>query len=117
MFFETLAQRGKPGEIQECIEDLFSPVERLMVIKRLAIGILLAKDFAYEEIKEILKVSQATIGKMATILKTKGETFRKVAQRLEASKETREFFDDLKHYLTRGKTLRGRKPTRHPFPF
>jgi Trp operon repressor len=43
------------------LDDLLSPTEKIVLAKRLAIALLLAKDYGYEEIKEILHVSMPTI--------------------------------------------------------
>jgi len=50
-----------PQEAETLLGDLLSDTERQVVAKRLAIGIFLDKGRSYENIKNTLKVSSATI--------------------------------------------------------
>ena len=56
VFIKTIVDLKKPIDVQNFLNDLLSPVERIMLIKRLAIAILLTKGYTYEKIDETLKV-------------------------------------------------------------
>src|SRR3989338_4800231 len=62
----------------EFTEDLFTPTEKIMLAKRIAIAYLLIKGYSYTTIESTLKVSDSTIGYIALILKTKGNGLRKI---------------------------------------
>lgn len=64
------------------LDDLLSPTEKIVFAKRLAIALLLAKGYGYEEIKKILKVSMTTIATVNLNLKYKGEGYRYFANRI-----------------------------------
>lgn len=64
------------------LDDLLSPTEKIVLAKRLAIALLLAKGYGYEEIKEILKVSMTTIATVNLNLKYKGEGYRYFVNRI-----------------------------------
>lgn len=51
------------------VEDLLSPSEKIMLIKRLAIAILLNKGYTYNQIDQTLKVSRPTIMTVSYFLK------------------------------------------------
>ncbi len=69
VFIKTIVDLRNPADVQNFINDLLSPVERIMLVKRLAIAILLTKGYTYEMINHVLKVSNPTIVKVAFGLK------------------------------------------------
>jgi len=58
---QLLADLKKPEEVRQFLNDFLSPVEKIVIAKRLAIMIALEKGQSYGEIKQNLKVSSATI--------------------------------------------------------
>jgi len=92
--WETFAKLKSQQEIQSFINDLLSPTEKTMLAKRLAIAVLLLKDYNYQDISNILKVSGTTIAKISLILSiNKGykTTIRKVA----LSESMKEFWQEM----------------------
>lgn len=61
VFFQLVSDLKTPEEAAMLFEDLLSETERQVVAKRLAIGLFLDKGRSYENIKNTLKVSSATI--------------------------------------------------------
>src|SRR3989338_9398310 len=52
----------KSGEdIRNFLDDLLTPTEKVMLAKRLAIAVLLAKDYNYRQICDVLKLSSNTV--------------------------------------------------------
>ncbi|PIR79923.1 MAG: hypothetical protein COU25_02920 [Candidatus Levybacteria bacterium CG10_big_fil_rev_8_21_14_0_10_35_13] len=69
VFIKTIVDLKNPNDVQNFINDLLSPVERIMLVKRLAIAILLTKGYTYQMIDDTLKVSHPTIMKVSLELK------------------------------------------------
>lgn len=61
IFVKSLAKFKSNSDTELLINDLFTPTERIMLAKRLAIASLLMKGFQCREIKSVLKVSATTI--------------------------------------------------------
>lgn len=76
-FYRTLIGLKSRGEARDFLEGLLTPTEKIMLSKRLGIAILLARGLPYRTIMDILKVSNATIGRVSTWLKTAGKEFGK----------------------------------------
>lgn len=74
-FYQTLIDLRSRGEARDFLEGLLTPTEKIMLSKRLGIAILLARGLPYRAIMDILKVSNATIGRVSTWLKTSGREF------------------------------------------
>lgn len=77
------------------LDDLLSPTEKIVFAKRLAIALLLAKGYGYEEIKEILKVSMPTIATVNLNLKYKGEGYRYFANRILREQKIRKIWEKI----------------------
>lgn len=61
IFLKSFVKIHSREEADEFISDLLTPTEKIMLSKRLAIALLLKKDYDYRAIQEIIKVSAATI--------------------------------------------------------
>lgn len=79
---EALAVLKKPEEIEEFLTDLLTPQERIMLAKRIKVAKLLLEKKDYREIEKELKVSHATIAKIAFWLTEGGRGFKKIAERV-----------------------------------
>lgn len=96
VFYQTLADLRNPKEVEKFLNDLLTSTELIMVSKRLAIGILLTKEYDYRAISWILKVSTATVGKIAVWSKTsEGKYFKKVVERILARERLEEFWENV----------------------
>ena len=69
---QMLADAKNPDEVRQVLQDLLSSGEHTVVAKRLAIAIFLDKGRSYENIKETLKVSSATIASVQEIMGSAG---------------------------------------------
>lgn len=65
ILFSILADTRNGKEVEEMFCDLLTDSERMAIAKRLAIGVYLDKGRSYENIKDNLKVSSATIATVA----------------------------------------------------
>jgi len=77
------------------LRDLLTPVERIMIAKRLAIAVLLYREKTYEEIQDTLKVSKPTIAMVNGQLKYFGHGYREFVDKLSREKRWQGFFDKL----------------------
>lgn len=115
VFFRALAEAKSAKEVKLLLDDLLTPTEKVMLSKRLAIAILLMKEYDYRAIREILKVSPPTISKVANWFKFKGEGYRRVANKLFKEEAWVAFFDeiaDLFHAVRRPPSYQGTRAPR-----
>ena len=61
IFATALVGISKKSEVEQFLDDLLSPIERIMLVKRLAIAFLLEKGYDQRTISRILRVSLPTI--------------------------------------------------------
>ncbi len=65
MLVGLLTEVSSAGQLEEILRDLLSETEFVAITKRLGIAIYLDKGRSYEDIKNNLKVSSATIASVA----------------------------------------------------
>lgn len=68
LFFEIVGKKEDQEEFRKVIIDLLSPVERIMIAKRIAIIYLLLKKIEHRNICNVLKVSSATVAKFSLLM-------------------------------------------------
>jgi uncharacterized protein YerC len=82
MFYGVLAEMDSPDEIKNILGDILTEGERIAVLKRLGIALYLDKGRSYEDIKNNIKVSSATIATVAESLGNSG--WQEVVKRIKA---------------------------------
>lgn len=92
--WEAIATVKSTKEVQTFLNDLLSPTEKTMMAKRLAIAALLLKGFSYESIKDLLKVSNETIAKVAVTLNV-NTGYKLVVGKIAKSETLREFWQQI----------------------
>ncbi len=98
MLYGVLAEMKSPEEIEMVLKELLTETERAVVLKRLGIAMYLDKKRSYEDIKNHLKVSSATIASMAESLGSRG--LQEIIKRIKADQWAEE---------TSGRIVRGIK--------
>lgn len=98
--WEAISQLKDKNDIQIFLNDLLSPVERIVLAKRLAIAVLLLKSTDYETIKNLLKVSGETISKVSIILKMNGG-YKLAINKIALTEAGREFWQDIESLIYR----------------
>ncbi len=93
VFVKTLINIHSSQDAQQIIEDLLTPTERIMLVKRLAIALLLAKGYEYREIGQILKVSFPTVALVSKSFKYGNGGYRKAVEQILSDEKLREFFN------------------------
>lgn len=81
------------------IDDLLTPSEKVMLSKRFSIAFLLLEGYGYDRIQAGLKVSSATIGRVAMWLKTKGGGIREIREKIKGNENLKNIWEDIKDSL------------------
>lgn len=98
LFFEVVGKNNNKVEFQKVINELLSPVERIMTAKRIAIIYLLLKGIDNRNICSVLKVSSATVSRYNMMLeKSDGivPAFKSILRNDKILLFLDEFFDAL----------------------
>lgn len=82
IFYQLVADIKNPEEVKVFLEDLLSKVEVEAIAKRLAIAQYLDKNRSYQNIKDNLKVSSATIASVDKSRKSPG--YKLALKKIEA---------------------------------
>jgi len=61
LFHQTISYLNSKEDIEDFLDDFLSPVEKIMLAKRISIALLLAKGYTYNIICELLKVTPPTV--------------------------------------------------------
>ncbi len=69
IFLKSLVKIHTQEEADQFISDLLTPTEKIMLSKRLAIALLLQKNYDYRSIQKTIRVSTATIASVNMIIK------------------------------------------------
>lgn len=82
LLLDVISGLNNNQEIEEFLAEFLTPTEKIMLAKRLAIAMLLVKEYQYESIREILKVSTSTIDRVSYWIKHEGRTFKKIVENI-----------------------------------
>lgn len=101
MLSGVLAEVDSPKVILEILADLLTETERIAMMKRLGIAIYLDKGRSYEDIKNNLMVSSATIANVADSMGNPGinEVIRRIKAEEWASDWTSKISKGIKKFL------------------
>jgi len=99
LFLETIVDIRNSDDARNFIEDLLSPTEKIMLIKRLAIAVLLTKGYTYDDIDDTLKVSRSTIMNVSIWLKHGKSGYIKVVNKILETQKRKEFIDKIEEIL------------------
>lgn len=99
VFLKSIVNIKTPVEAKNFVEDLLSPTEKIMIIKRLAIAVLLTKGKTYEYIDHTLKVSRATIMTVSLWLKHGKGGYRKVVESILKTQSKERLIDNIEEIL------------------
>lgn len=109
IFLRTFSKFNSKKEVSDFFVEFLTPTEQIMLTKRLAISVLLAKKYNYREISQILKVSNGTIRSVSTQFKY-GSNLRSVVAQLLKSESIEDFWLDIAEVFTSVGSV-GRKGT------
>lgn len=94
LMFVVVGSMGEEEEFTQIINELLSPTEKIMVVKRVAIIYLLMKKIDYFNISNVLKVSSTTIAKFHSIINKRGAITNSL-KAIVNSEKTKDFFEKL----------------------
>lgn len=97
---DVIAKLQNSSEINDFLEDFLSPVEKIMLAKRLSIAVLLAKGYDYRQIQSILRVTPPTVAAVNVSLKYTGKGYRKVVEKILAEEKMGEFWNKVDDILS-----------------
>ncbi|MBI2327354.1 hypothetical protein HYU92_03445 [Candidatus Curtissbacteria bacterium] len=100
-FWELFAQIKKTHEVQIFLDDLLSPTEKIMLAKRMAIAILLARGYKHRDVSSLLKVSTTTVNKIASYVNQKTPGFQLLIQKYAHKESLSEFVKELERFFYR----------------
>ncbi len=89
MLYGILAELNTPEELKVVMGDLLTDGERTAMIKRLGIAVYLDKGRSYEDIKNNVKVSSATVASVANTLGNPG--WQEMIKRIKAEEWAEEW--------------------------
>lgn len=101
IFKFTISSLKNDQEIEDFLEDFLSPVEKIMLSKRLAIAILLAKGYTYPSIATILRVTPSTIAMVSLRLKYSGKGYKKMVEKILSDEKKDNFWQKIEDILAK----------------
>lgn len=101
IFISAISKAKYQYDVANFLTDLLSPIERTMLAKRLGIAYLLVKgNWTHREISQILKVSLATIQRVALVLNVQGDGYRKIVNSLLRDQQIENFMNKVADAIT-----------------
>lgn len=98
--WESLSQLKNKKDIEIFLADLLTPTERIMAAKRLAIAVMLLKNMDYGKIKETVKVSNETISKVSTTVKS-NHGYQLAINKIIKTEAGRKFWEEIEDLIYR----------------
>ena len=80
LFSDTFLRIKDKEKLNNFFDSFFSPTEKIMLAKRLAIAVLLAKGNDYHTIKTTLRVTSGTVSKVKLLMNTKNSGLKIVVE-------------------------------------
>lgn len=77
------------------LEDFFTPTEKIMMAKRIAMALLLSRGWQHDAISHYLKVSTSTVAILKNRLKTTGQGYAHIIKEIESDQEWEQIWLDL----------------------
>lgn len=93
MFYQVLAEIDTPEDLKTVMCDVLTEGERIAVLKRLGIALYLDKGRSYEDVKNNIKVSSATIATVAENLGNSG--WQEIIRRIKAEEWASEWTEKI----------------------
>lgn len=94
IFLKTLVKIKDQKEAGEFIESLLSPVERIMLAKRLAIAFLLEKGYQFRQIQKTIRVSLTTIASVNSVRQYGGEGYKKLVGKIQGEENLNKVLEE-----------------------
>lgn len=95
VFIKSLIKVKNQQDAQVLVNDLFSPTERVMLAKRLAIAFCLMQGYEYREISKLLRVSLGTVATINMALKYGSSGYKTILDRISKEEKLADFFKSV----------------------
>lgn len=82
IFLKSLINLKNKDEAEDFVKSLLTPVERIMLAKRLAIAFLLEKNYEYRQIQKVIRVSLPTISSVSSIRKYGNQGYKNIITKI-----------------------------------
>ena len=92
---QSLVDCSSEKESDLFLDALLSDTEKIMLAKRLAIMVMLARGTHYTHIAEALKVTSGTIAKISSWDTLKSKPVSRIVSKVESNAKAKAFFDSL----------------------
>lgn len=103
LFEDFLKTVGKFPKVTPFIVDLFTPTEKVMLAKRIAIAFLLYQGKTdIRGISRVLKVSTSTVNNVNTTFKISGDGYKTIFSRMEKVEKVKDVLNELAFYMISG---------------
>ncbi len=99
VFRMTISSLNRKEDIEDFFDEFLSPIEKIMLAKRLSIAILLSKNYSYPQISEILRVTPQTIASVSLALKYKGKGYQKAVEKILSDEKMNAFWEKVEDFL------------------
>lgn len=100
LFRIAISRLNNSQDIEEFLDDFFSPVEKIMLAKRLSIAVLLNKGYRYESIAKILRVTPSTMSAVSLRLKYSGKGYKSFVERVARDEKISAFWQKIEDVLS-----------------
>lgn len=95
LFFEVINNAEDKDEFMELIRDILTPIEQIMIAKRIAIIYLLVKNVDQTVIVNHIKVSRSTVSRFKLLFYNKKTKLIIVIESFLRNEKVSHFFEDL----------------------
>lgn len=99
-FASLIAILTSPKEIEKFFEDFLREEEKIMLVKRLMIHLMLENGYRPSQIKTVLGVSRETIRIHQHIWTRGGEVYRKIIKKIAKKEKGTRFWEKVEKILT-----------------
>lgn len=104
---ETISDLRNGQDIEDFLHDFLSPVEKIMLAKRLSIAVFLHKGYRYATISSILRVTPPTIAQVSLLLKYSGKGYKKAVDKISRNEKMNEFWQAIEDMLAKIPSAKG----------
>lgn len=99
VLLKTISDLKSSKETDKFLDDFITPTEKIMFAKRLAIALLITKEYDFRSISKILRVSMTTVASVKLRLKYGDGGLRKAIDRIIREEKMEEFWQKVDDVL------------------
>jgi len=95
LFMDTVSRMTNKRLINDFLSDFLTPTEKIVLMKRLGIFVLLGKGYGYRAVQSILKVSYPTISTASKSYKYLGKGCKVIVDQLIKEQKIEQFINSI----------------------